>query len=660
MLGTIVPDGERRLAAIMYTDMVGYTALGQRNEALSLALVEEQRKLIRPILSRFNGREVKTMGDAFLVEFPNALDALRCAYDIQRATREFNVSLSPEKRIHLRIGLHLGDVVESLGDISGDAVNVASRIEPLAEDGGVCLTRQVYESTHNMFELRLASTGMKSLKNVKEPMEVFRMEMPWEKPPPAIPPAPPLSNIAILPFSNFSPDPNDAYFADGVTDEIISAVAGISGLNVISRTSAAGYKGTKKRIEEIGKELKVGSILEGTFKKAGNKIRVTTQLIDVARDRHLWAQNYDRNLDDVFEVQSDIAKQVADALRVKILSNEAERVEKRPTKSTEAYTWYLKGMYLRGKWSSERPVEAVKEAAQCFEQAVREDPGFALAYVGLADCSVKVTEFGVEIVANLEKAKRMSARALELDPELAEAHSTYGWASMYSYDIKRAEDEFKKAIQLKPSDANAHNGYYCTLHYRLKWEEAVEHIETAMGLNPLSPELCANHGRDYYMRGDYHRALDLFKRAVDLGGSNERADVAFMYGKMKMFEEMRREYAAWVELLIDTRPLAEKAARAQMAYLEDDKETLSGLLPELESHVGEENGIDALFPGYTVMVILAIYYFYLGEHDKGFECLERAYSRKEPLLLDITYWPAFDGVRTDPWYLDLVKRLGLD
>ena len=642
----------------MYTDIVGYTSLTQKDESSTLQALERHRSLLRPIFSSHGGREIKTIGDAFLVEFQSALDAVLCAIAVQQMMHDRK--LARGEQLSLRVGIHVGDVVERGNDILGDAVNIASRIYPLAEPGGVCISGEVYNQVSNKVEPSLVSLGEKTLKNVSRPIQVFSVQMPWEQSAAANATNYPTNRIAILPFRSMSPDPNDEYFAEGITEEIISTVSGISGLQVISRTSVMHYKKSEKTVKEIGKELEVGSVLEGSLRKAGNRIRVTTQLINVAADRHLWAQNYDRNLDDVFEVQSDVAKQVAEALRVKILSNEAERVERRPTKSTEAYTWYLKGMYLRGKWSSERPVEAVKEAAQCFEQAVREDPGFALAYVGLADCSVKVTEFGVEIVANLEKAKRMSARALELDPELAEAHSTYGWASMYSYDIKRAEDEFKKAIQLKPSDANAHNGYYCTLHYRLKWEEAVEHIETAMGLNPLSPELCANHGRDYYMRGDYHRALDLFKRAVDLGGSNERADVAFMYGKMKMFEEMRREYAAWVELLIDTRPLAEKAARAQMAYLEDDKETLSGLLPELESHVGEENGIDALFPGYTVMVILAIYYFYLGEHDKGFECLERAYSRKEPLLLDITYWPAFDGVRTDPWYLDLVKRLGLD
>jgi len=173
-------EGERKLAAIMFTDMVGYTALGQRNESLSLALVEEQRKLIRPILSRHNGREVKTIGDAFLVEFPNAVDAVRCAYDIQRAIREFNLSLGSEKRIHLRVGVHVGEVVEAQGDISGDAVNVASRIEPLAEDGGVCVTRQAYEFVRNKVDIPLSSIGPRSLKNVAEPMEVYKMAMPWE------------------------------------------------------------------------------------------------------------------------------------------------------------------------------------------------------------------------------------------------------------------------------------------------------------------------------------------------------------------------------------------------------------------------------------------------------------------------------------------------
>ena len=505
--------------------------------------------------------------------------------------------------------------------------------------------------TNSQGDYVLTSEGREALLTVRAPRE--KASAPDVAPSPA-------NRVAVLPFTSMSPDPKDAFFADGITDEIISAVAGISGLSVISRTSVAGYKGTKKRIEEIGKELRVGSILEGTFKKAGKRIRVTAQLIDVATDGHLWVQDYDRRMDDVFEVQSDVARQVADALKVKIPTNEAERFERRPTKSTEAYTSYLKGMYWRQKWAGERPVEAVKEAAQCFEQAVREDPGFALAYVGLAACSTKLTEFGIETGANIEKAKKMSTKALELDPGLAEAYGSYGWALMYSYDLRRAEDEFKKAIQLKPSDANAHSGYYFIMQLRHKWEKALEHIETAVGLNPLSPELYANEAWHYYYGGDYRRALELFKQSVDLGGDNKRTDLATMYGRMKMYEEMRSEYATWVKLRRDSYPLAEKVVRAQMAYLEDDKETLRELLPELEAHVGEENGMGALLPSTNPMIQLAMYYFYLGDNDKGFDRLERSYSRREQDLPWITLYPDFDSVRTDARYLDLVKRLGLD
>jgi hypothetical protein len=255
----------------MFTDMVGYTALGQRNESLSLALVEEQRKLIRPILGRHSGKEIKTMGDAFLVEFRSALDAVRCAYDIQRATREFNISLPDEKRIHLRVGVHLGDVVESEGDISGDAVNVASRIESLAEDGGVCLTRQVYDHVENKFALPLESIGPKSLKNVSAPVEVYKIVMPWTVESPA-PVQLDKRRIAVLPFVNMSPDPADEYFADGMTEEIITTLSKVEQLAVIARTSVTQYKKTTKRVCDIARELNTGSLIEGSQRRLRNSI----------------------------------------------------------------------------------------------------------------------------------------------------------------------------------------------------------------------------------------------------------------------------------------------------------------------------------------------------------------------------------------------------
>src|SRR5712692_3472833 len=374
---------QRKLAAIMFTDMAGYTALGQKNESLSLALVEEQRKLLRAVFSRHNGREVKTMGDGFLVEFSNAMDAVRCAYDVQRASREFNISQPGDQRITIRIGLHLGDVVESQGDISGDAVNIASRIQSLAENGGICLTRQVYDQVQNKFDLPLRSLGSRSLKNVSSPLELYKMVLPWEKEEKSTAAHLDSSRVAVLPFANMSPDPGDSYFADGITEEIISTLSGVSGLNVISRTSIMGYKGTTKRVKEIGGELEAGSVLEGSFRKAGNQIRVTAQLIDVRDDRHVWAHSYDRNLDDVFGVQTDIAKQVSDALRVKILAPEIDRIDKKPTESTKAYTLYLLGRHHLNR----RSIEEIQKAEEYFADAVREDRGFALGYVGLADAN---------------------------------------------------------------------------------------------------------------------------------------------------------------------------------------------------------------------------------------------------------------------------------
>jgi len=640
---------QRRLAAIMFTDMVGYTAIGQRNESLSLALVEEQRKLIRPILTRHNGREVKTIGDAFLVEFPNALDAVRCAYDIQRATREFNFSLAEEKRIHLRVGLHLGDVVESQGDISGDTVNVASRIEPLAEDGGVCLTRQVYDHVSNRFELQMSSLGPKSLKNVTNPVEVYKIIMPWEQSAGVEAPVNATNRIAILPFRNMSPDPNDEYFAEGMTEEIISTVSGISGLDVISRTSVMGYKHTAKRIEEIGRELNVGSVLEGSFRKAGDRIRVTTQLIEVARDRHIWAQNYDRTLDDVFEVQSEVAKQVADALRVRILLPEMQRIEKKPTESITAYDLYLKGRY---HWN-QRDLEDLKKALKYFELAVHEDPGFALGYVGISDCCLILRNtWGVEREANLARGKAMVHKALELDPGLAEASASSAALLIAEYDFQRAEEEFRRAIKVKPSYATAHQWYCILLVFQMKWGPAREQIERAVELDPLSPIIHFNHGAYLFYKRDYDGAVQPLRKALELGLAIAHRDLAYSYGMMKRFDEMKREFAAWVEAVRGSVPLAKLHADMFAAYYMDDKATIGRLLPELEASFRDNRWPSAYRIG--------AFCISLGETDRGLEWLERSYSKKEYDLPSIKIDPQFDSVRTDTRYLDLLKRLGLD
>ncbi len=634
----------------MFTDLVGYTALGQRDESLSLALLDEQRKLVRPILARHNGREVKTVGDAFLVEFLNAVDAVRCGYDIQRAVREFNFSLEPEKRIHLRVGVHVGEVVESQGDISGDAVNVASRIEPLAEDGGVCVTHRVYDLVHSKVDLQLSSIGTRSLKNVSEPMEVYKVVMPWEHQP-GKGTDPPRDRIAILPFSNMSPDPSDAFFADGITEEIISTTSGISGLSVISRTSVMSYKATTKRIKEIGRELEVGSILEGSIRKAGNRIRVTTQLIDVASDRHIWSQSYDRSLEDVFEVQSDVAKQVADSLRVRILSSEKERIERRPTENKAAYTFYLKG---RSLWNK-RGLEDVKRATECFEQAISEDPKLALGYAGLADCySILRVNEGVDPGANLARAKEMVGKALELDQDLAEAHAGKGSLLCQEFNFREGEEEFKKAVELKPGYATAHQWYSLwVLDSEQRWDEALQHIEKAVELDPLSPIINLNHGDYHYFKRDYPRALESYLRgeALDPNLNASHWRLARTYGMLKMYEDMAREHTLVVESSPEKQSIKDRQSAAEAALYRGDEQAVRRLLPGLEA--------DTEYTLHSGRYGIACMRLYLGDLDEGFLWLERAYSGREISLVWIRSDPLLDRIRTDLRYLDLLKRLGL-
>ena len=642
-----MPEGERRLAAIMYTDMVGYTALNQKSEDLAQQLLEMHRSIVRPFFPKHNGREVKTMGDSFLVEFASALEAVRCAFDIQQSMHEMNTGRALEKQIQLRIGVHLGDVIHRENDVYGDAVNIASRIEPLAPPGGICVTQQVYDHVRNKFEFPLLSLGRKELKNVGEHVEIFKVVTPWEEQTATKNSSSlPRDRIAILPFANMSPDPNDQYFADGMTEEIISTVSGIGQLSVISRTSVMRYKGTNKSVEEIGRELKAGSVLEGSFRKAGNRIRVTTQLIDVAEDKHLWAQSYDRNMDDVFEVQSDVAKQVADALRVKILSSEMARIDRKPTENATAYTLYLKG---RSLWNK-RGIEDLKQARGFFEQAVREDPDFASGYVGIADCSILLrNNWGLDREANLENAKMMLAKALSLDPSLAEAHATKGMVLWNECKLSQAEEEFRKAIELRPSYATAHQWYFQLLGSQLKDGEGMHLIEKALELDPLSPIINAAYGDYFFSRRDYRNALELYKRAAELGMVSAHVYMALAYGRLKMFPEMRREKAIASAKAKESFPMIEIGDEAFFAWMEDEKEKLKSLLPQLEAHLSQ-TGRD--------YVDLAAMYFHLGDKDKGFESLEKAYVESNNLS-EIKRSEFFDTIRTDPRYLDLLKRLGL-
>jgi len=642
-----LPEGERRLAAIMFTDMIGYTALGQRNEPLSLVLVEEQRKLIRPILSRHNGREVKTMGDSFLVDFRNALDAVRCAYDIQRATREFNISLPAEKRIHLRVGVHLGDVVESPGDISGDAVNVASRIEPLAEDGGVCITRQVYDHVLNKFELPLMSLGPKALKNVSALVEVYKMVMPWEEERAASRSILDKRRIAVLPFTNISPDPADEYFADGMTEELISTMSRISGMKVIARTSIMGYKGGHKKVDEVARELGVGTVLEGSVRKAGNRIRITAQLIDSETSEHMWAESYDRELEDVFAVQSDISKTVAEALKVQLFSHERVVIDKKHTANPEAYTLYLKGRFY---WN-ERTQQSVNKALKYFEKAAGIDPGFALAYSGLADCYNILAGFDwMAPDRAYPLAKSFSTKALEIDESLAEAHASLAVTLRNQlWDFRSAERELRRAIELRPSYAPAYHWLAGVLGCLGRIEEAVSCEKLGIEIDPYSPII--NTGLAYWLRvvGKTDEAMKQYRRTVELDPDCIPARIwkSEVHVNLSEYDAAIDEARKAVDIE-KTPPTELNLAWVYAAAGRRDE--AQSILDNVKSRAAKEH----VCPVAIGTVELA-----LGRTLEGFNSLQKALEERDDCLLDLLSEPWFSQYRSDPRWKQIYAKMGL-
>jgi TolB-like protein/Tfp pilus assembly protein PilF len=641
-----LPEGERKIAAIMFTDMVGYTALGQRNEALSLALVEEQRSLIRPVLRRHNGREVKTIGDAFLVEFPNAVEAVRCAYDIQRSIREFNLTLEPDKRIHLRIGIHVGEVVVSRGDISGDAVNVASRIEPLAEDGGVCVTRQVYDHVYNKVDLPLSSLGSKTLKNLVAPIEVYKLVMPWSQREASPHVQFDRKRVAVLPLANMSPDPADEYFADGLTEEMIGTLSKIRELSVISRTSVMPYKDKPKPISDISRELNAGTILEGSVRKAGNRARVSIQMIDAAEDKHLWAESYDRDLQDIFFVQSDIAGKVAEALKVELLADEREVIMEAPTKSVEANLLFLKAVNWRDRGS---PSDILK-SIEYFELATEQDPNFALAYAWAAALYVGVAGEGMPGTEAFPRAKENLERAMALDPKLAEVHSSKGWME-YQFDWKwtEAEDSFRKAIALNPSFAFAHDWYGRMLASLGRFDESISEISRARELDPASPWVMAHLAQVYWMAGMNSEARDMSNKVLETEPSFARAHLylAFVNAAENKKEDAKREADKAVAIADEAYFRAYQAVvHARVGSTEKAKDIL-------------ENLQAGRYKGYLSPYFTSAIYYSLGEQDKGYEWMKRAYDDRDPSIPFFNKWPILEAQRKDPRFVEMLHQLKL-
>jgi len=648
MNASIHMESERRLAALMFTDMVGYTALTQRNESLSMQLLGEQRGLIRQILSKHKGREIDTIGDGFLVEFVSALDAVKCAVEIQSALKEMNASRHDEEKIWIRIGIHLGDVIHTGNQVAGDAVNIASRIEPLAPPGGICVTAQVYSSVINKFEGNFESMGNPHLKNVSTPTEVYRLVGYGQSVTKTEPTGTslPKDRVAVLPLANISSDQADDYFADGMTEELISSVSRTKGLRVIARTSVMRYKGSGKSIAEIGRELNVGSVLEGSVRKAGNKVRISVQFVDASSEEPQWSHEYDREIKDVLDIQSDIAQKVAEALREYVLGGATRGENRNAATNPGAYIYYLRG---RQFWN-QRTETSLKKAITFFEEALRIDRNYAMAYTGLADsyATLALLEFMAPHEA-YPKAKEAVQRALALDAQLAEAHTSLGLIKFqYDWDWKQAEKELREAIRILPNYAPAHLFLADYLKAMGRFDEALAEIGQAQELDPLSLVINIGVGHVLYLSGQYDRAIEQYKKAADLDPNFMITHVWFgrPYLEKGMYAEAISELETAVKLSGES-TLALAMLGHGLASAGRGAEAMQ-ILEKLK-----ERAKSQYVPSYWIAVI------YNGFRDKQQVAawMRKAFEERSSWLVWSNVEPRFAWLRDDPAISSLLQEM---
>jgi class 3 adenylate cyclase/TolB-like protein len=639
----------RRLVAIMITDVVGFTASAQANEADALARLREQEEILRPLFEPFKGREIKSTGDGFLVEFESALGALECAVEIQRRMRERN-SNRPRPPSELRIGIHVGDVEESGGDIFGDAVNIASRVEPLAEPGGVCLSEPVYVQVRNKVPYPLEKLGPKTLKGVREPVEVYRVRLPW-----AVSEVPTGSStsprLAVLPLANISPDPKDEYFADGLTEELISVLSQVRGLRVIARTSVMPYKSAPKPIPQIGVELGVDSVLEGSVRKAGNQLRITVQLVDVRTQEHRWAKTYDRTLENVFAIQAEVAEQTAGALKVELLRSEREAIRESPTASVTAYEFYLRGIreWQQGYWEGHSVQEHVGQVTKLFERAIQEDPKFSAAYSGLANFLLgQMSDVLPERVVG-PRVRELVAKALELNPNSSDAHSAQGnLAFQVDHEWTRAEAEFQQAIALNPSNAAARFWYGFLLQVLQRYTEAKKQYLAAIEIDPLWLGVRRNLVWVTMVSNDLASAVSSAEALLERFPDNllARGTLAWMYAFAGRREEAV-ELTAPLAAAPDLDPWSNRAA--VLAYLGQPQEARALLAAWEEGRL----------PWYLSLLDAAAYYALVGDTEKALSVLEREQTEGDRALWAPYRMSWFDSIRNDPRFVAMIRAMKL-
>ena len=656
----------RKLAAIMFTDIVGYTQLMGEDEQRALQMLRQNRSLHKSIIKKYHGKWLKEMGDGTLAQFDTISDAAYCAGELIDAANKAD--------IQLRIGIHQGEITVEKGDIFGDGVNVASRLEPLAAPGEILVSGPIYRNVKNKPGISYMFKEEKELKHVDEPVKVYSLQIDVENIPEPIQSSQTasrkkpilvaaglafailliyslanyfeiekpsklsagISSIAVLPFDDLSPGQDQGYLGDGISEEIINVLTEIEDLKVIGRTSSFSFKGRNIDLVTIGEKLGVVTLLEGSVRKSGEKLRITAQLINAGDGAHIWSETYDREIDEIFRIQDDIAAMIAEkfALTMKFASDREP-----PTNSIEAYELYLKGVELLDKG-----LVGTKEGIEYLEKAVSIDPNFIKAHSRLSEAYWVTGLYGMEDLQQANKKARDAAlKAMEIDPNSYLAYRDLSWINfMWDWDWDETMKNYNKAADLGMPYPDQYNSYYQSAIHGGS-DESVEAIKELLSKDPLAIDLLVDLSRMYLYKGDYEdviqNGLKILKLSPDNSSTHRHLGSAYLASGD--YERALHHYGILLE---------NDSSYAPHGYM--------GALMKLGRE--EEAGIlfDAIYPKITAAK-KAMSFIQMYELDSAFVYLNKAILEKDPYMLFLKVEPMYLAIRDDPRYLDLLERMNL-
>ena len=642
----------RQLAAIMFADMTGYTAMMQEDEQKAKILRDRQRQTLEKFIPAHNGRIIQYFGDGTLSIFDSAINAVRSAIDIQN-------ELQKDPKVSLRIGIHSGDIVYDHQGVYGDSVNLASRIEALSVPGSVLISGKVFDEVKNQKEIKTVSLGKFSLKNVKERVEVFAIANEG-----LIIPSPAQvgvkagseKTIAVLPFVNMSADPENEYFSDGISEEILNALTRVEGLQVTARTSSFSFKGKNEDIRQIGSKLGVSTILEGSVRRAGKKIRITAQLINTADGYHVWSETYDSDLEDIFQVQDEISLKILNRLKENFAeAKKSEHLIKAPTENLDAYNLYLKGRY---HWNKSNP-EDIGKAIKNFEEAIVADPNFALPYCALSYCYSFMGSSGLMSPAEAyPKAKDYTLKAIELDPDHPESYLSLATIKFFhNWDFEGAEASLNKAASLclNSSLINQVHGWF--LIAKGDFNKAIEKMEQAVILDPLSLPLIGNLADAYAFAGRFSEALEQYDKSIEIDPHFRRAfeGKGMLYLAIGEYDKAIENLEQYHKLI--GHPLKGLSSLGHAYAAAGQTEKALECLAKINQRAESEP--DKLFH-----MDYAFLYAGLKNYDKAFHYLNKTYENRMGIaclgMIFCIRYPMLNDLKSDKRFKELTAKMRID